>query len=303
MTINRIGKLSWVVFRTLMIIGISFVILWPLIWLLHYSFIELKDTRDMTVIYIPKNFTMGHFIKVFEFLEYPKAFSNSFFLSITVAILQVVSCNLIGYGFARFNFKGSKILLALVVFVLIIPPQTIMVSIYLYYRQISLFGLANILSNSPGILDTMLPFWLQAATGFGIKNGLYILIFMQIYKTMPKEIEESAMVDGAGVLKVYRRIMLPNSKSGNIAIFLFSFVWQWNDSYFVSMYLNNTVVLPNKLATIGTTITTALGQIDPMLITIYTNAATLLSILPVLIIYIFMQKHFVESVERTGIVG
>lgn len=291
--------------RFLMIVGICFVIIWPVIWMVHYSFIELRDTRDLSIVYLPKHWTLENLKTAFEFLNYPKAFLNTVILVLSVTLLQVASCNLIGYGLARFKFIGSKLILALVIFVLVVPPQTIMVPIYLYYRSVDIFGLIKMIRGTSGILDTYLPFWLQAITGFGIKNSLYILIFMQMYKGSPKAIEEAAMVDGASVPKTYVSIMLPGSKAGIVTVFLFSVVWQWNDSYYVSMFLNQTNVLSNKLASLSQNILVANGGIeaDPMLSTLYNNAGTLLCVLPLIILYCFLQKQFVESIENTGIVG
>ncbi len=291
--------------RICLIVGICFVILWPVIWLLHYTFIELQDTRDLSIVYLPKHPTLDNLKVAWKYLNYPKALLNTVLLTCSVSLLQLASCNVIGYGLARFKFKGSKLIMMLVIFVLIVPPQTIMVPIYLHYRSIDMFGLMMAIKGSGGILDTYIPFWMQAATGFGIKNSLYILIFMQIYKGVPREIEEAAMVDGAGVLKTYKSIMLPGAKAGMVTVFLFSFVWQWNDSYYVSMFLNNTKVLANQLATLSQTIAISMGstEMDKMLTVIYNNAGTFLCVLPLVLIYCILQKQFVESVERTGIVG
>lgn len=293
------------VLRALLIVGICFVILWPVIWLLHYTFITLADTRDLSIVYLPRHPTLDNLRVTFKYLDYPRSLLNTLLLVGSVSLLQLLSCNAVGYGLARFRFRGAKIMLLLVVFVLIVPPQTIMVPLYLHYRSLDLFGLMTLIRGSGGILDTYLPFWLQAATGFGIKNSLYILIFMQIYRGSPKEIEEAAMVDGAGVLTTYARIMMPGARAGMVTVFLFSFVWQWNDSYYVSMFLNDTRVLANQLATLSETISVAAGSVnvDKMQVLIYNNDGTFWCILPLIVLYCVLQRQFVESVERTGIVG
>lgn len=305
LTLSRLGGWLLGLFRACLLIGICFVILWPVIWMLHYTFIELQDTRDLSIVYLPKHVTLDNLKTAFRYLQYPVSLLNTVFLVCTVSLLQLFSCNLMGYGLARFRFRGARLLLLLVVFVLIVPPQTIMVPIYLHYRSLDLFGLMTAIKGTGGILDTYLPFWMQAATGFGIKNSLYILIFMQIYKGASREIEEAAMVDGAGVWKTYARIMLPNARAGMVTVFLFSFVWQWNDSYYVSMFLNNTKVLANQLATLSETIAVYAGSVntDKMQVLIYNNAGTFLCVLPLVVLYLILQKQFVESVERTGIVG
>jgi len=305
LTPNRVGEWVLIVCRFCLIAGICFVFLWPVIWLLHYTFIEYQDTRDLSIVYLPKHFTLENLEKAFKYLNYPSSLLHTVLLVGSVSLLQLFSCNLIGYGLARFKFVGAKLIILLVIFVLIVPPQTIMVPIYLHYRSLDFFGLMQLFNGNSGILDTYIPFWLQAATGFGIKNSLYILIFMQMYKGSAKEIEEAAMVDGAGVWRTYTRVMLPNARAGMVTVLLFSVVWQWNDSYYVSMFLNKTNVLSNQLATLGQTIAVSMGtvDIDKMLSHLYNNAGTFLCVLPLVILYCFLQKQFVESVERTGIVG
>jgi multiple sugar transport system permease protein len=303
MNLYHFKKWLWIIVRTLLIVGICFVILWPVIWMLHYSFIDLIDTHDLTVVYIPKHFTLSYFKPAFEYLNYPHAFFNSALLAVTVSVFQLLSCMTTGYGFARFNFRLNKLLFALVVFVFIVPPQTMLVSTYMHYRFFDIFGLIEAIRGKPGILESYWPFWLQAIFASGLKNGLYIIIFRQFFRGMPREIEEAAMVDGMGVFGTYTRIMVPNAKPAIVTVLLFSFVWQWNDSYYASIYMGQSDILPINLANLASTISRALGSTDPYLMVIFNNVGSLLVILPVLILYCILQKQFVESVERTGIVG
>lgn len=298
-------KWGWILLRTILIIGITYEVFYPMIWVLHYTFLDPRDIHDITVVYVPKHITLANFKPVFILMDYMRNFWGSVRLSLTTSALHVLSCTLVAYGFARFRFKGRNLLFAMVILTLIVPPQTIMIPTYLHFRFFDIFGIVKALTGSQGInlLDSFWPFVLQSATGMGIKNGLYILIMRQFFRGMPKEIEEAAMVDGAGVFKTFYSVMLPNAVPAITTVFLFSFVWQWNDTYFVSIFLQRVKVLPAALATLASTFSTMTGSNDPYYITILNNTGTLLVIAPVLILYIFAQKYFVESVERSGIVG
>ncbi|KAB8125818.1 carbohydrate ABC transporter permease [Gracilibacillus oryzae] len=311
--LDRIKKYSWIIFRALLIVGLSFVILYPILLKVSIAFKDKADIYDPTVVFIPRNFTLDNFQYVMDAMNYVEVLIHSFVLSGGTMILTTIACALAGYGFARFAFKGRNLLFGLVILTILVPPQTLMVPIYLLYRDFDLLGLIRLFNGGEGVnlIGSYWPFVISSITGMGLKAGLFIFIFRQFFKGFPKEIEEAAHVDGAGVFKTFFRVMLPNAVPAIITVMLFAFVWQWNDIFFTTMFLDNAKVMSMQLQTVGATIayqisTSAgggVGGVDPFYVSMLVNTSVLLGILPLLIMYAFVQRHFVESVERTGIVG
>jgi len=308
---EKMKSMAWTLVRSVLIIGLSFVILYPIILKVSIAFKHKSDLYDPNVMYIPRHFTLENFKYVMESMNYFKVVWNSFLLSGSTMLLTTISCALVGYGFARFKFRGSNILFALVILTILVPPQTIMVPTYLQYRNFDVFGIIGLFNGGEGIklLGTFWPFIISSATAMGLKAGLFIFIFRQFFKGVPREIEEAALVDGAGVFKIFFRIMLPNAIPAIITVMLFSFVWQWNDTYFTTMFLESASVISSQVQIAGATLASKLsaasgsGQIDPFYLSMLVNTSVLLAITPLIILYLFVQRHFVESVERTGIVG
>ncbi|WP_249306137.1 carbohydrate ABC transporter permease [Lederbergia citrea] len=309
---EKLKGMAWTIVRAVLIIGLSFVILYPILLKVSIAFKHKSDLYDPTVMYIPRHFTLENFQYVMEAMNYFKVVWNSFLLSGGTMLLTTISCSLIGYGFARFKFRGNNILFALVILTILVPPQTIMVPTYLQYRNFDVFGIIGLFNGGEGIklIGTYWPFIISSITGMGLKAGLFIFIFRQFFKGIPREIEEAALVDGAGVFKIFFKIMLPNAIPAMITVMLFSFVWQWNDTYFTTMFLESASVISSQVQIAGSTLASKLtaasgstGQIDPFYLSMLVNTSVLLAILPLIILYMFVQRHFVESVERTGIVG
>ncbi|BFH64133.1 MULTISPECIES: carbohydrate ABC transporter permease [Paenibacillus] len=292
----------WKLIRTVMIVGFCFIILFPLFLRLSVAFRSKADIYDPTVLWIPRHFTLDNVKIAMQATDYFTALLNTFLISAGTTIIQLASCALAAYAFARLKFKGSGLLFGIVIFTIVVPPQTIMIPLYLTYRYFDLFGLVKLFTgkSSFNLIDTFWPFLISSATAMGLKNGLYIYIFRQFFRGIPKEIEEAALVDGAGVLKTFYRIMLPNAVPAIVTVLLFSFVWQWNDSYYVSLFLSKVKVLSTQLMDMGS----ALGK-EPDLVyqSMLLNTGVLLLTAPLIILYLFVQRYFVESVERTGIVG
>lgn len=310
--IDKVVKKVWTVIRGVIVLGICFIIIYPIIVKLSVSFMQEKDIYDITVRYFPKNFTLDNYRLVWTYMDYPIAFLNSLKLALTTSTLQLISCTLIGYGFARFKFKGKNLFFGLVIATLVIPDQTIMIPLYLHFRYFDIFGLLTIGRELRGInlLDTMWPFVLLSATGMGLKNGLYIFILRQFFRGMPKELEEAAYVDGAGNLRTFGTIMLPSAVPIMVTVFLFSFVWQWNDTFYSTLYLSNLKVLPAALSSLANNISLAnywdLGMradISPFYFSMINNTGSLLMVVPLVMLYLFAQRYFVQSIERSGIVG
>lgn len=292
----------WIVVRTVLITGFCFIILFPLFLRFSVAFRSKTDIYDPTVLWIPKHFTLDNIKIAIGATDYWSSLLNTFLISTGTTLIQLASCALAAYAFARLKFKGSGLLFGLVIFTIVVPPQTIMIPLYLTYRYFDLFGIVKVLTgkSSLNLIDTFWPFLISSATAMGLKNGLYIYIFRQFFRGIPKEIEEASLVDGSGVFKTFYRIMLPNAVPAIITVVLFSFVWQWNDSYYVSLFLSKVKVLSTQLMDMGM----ALGK-EPDLVyqSMLLNTGVLLLMGPLIILYLFVQRYFVESVERTGIVG
>jgi multiple sugar transport system permease protein len=305
---------SWIAVRSVLIIGISYVILYPILLKISIAFKSRQDLYDATVVWIPKHFTLENFWLVFRVMNYPTVLLNTVLLSAGVMLLQTLCCVMAGYGFARIKFRGSGLLFACVILTILVPPQTIMLPTYLQFRHFDVLGIFQLVKGEKlNLIDTYAPFLISGLFGMGLKTGLYVYIFRQFFRGIPREIEEAAFVDGAGTFSTFARIILPNAIPSLITVMLFSFVWQWNDSFYTTMYLNNPNVISRMMSSVAPYLAVHLGQVtgrdvgsyinDPFFVSTVTNAGILLAILPLLLFYFLVQRHFVESVERTGLVG
>lgn len=306
----------WSFVRAVLIIGVSFTIIYPL---LRYMSAAVKDPSDIynPVVYmIPVHYTWENLKYAIGVLNYWTALKNSLILVTITMLLQVASCALAGYGFARFKFPGNNILFALVVLTILIPANTLMLPMYLHFRSFDVLGIISLIKGTDGVnlLNTRWPILILSATANGLKSGLYVYIFRQFFRGLPKEIEEAALIDGAGGFRTFFRIMLPNSIPALVTVALFAFVWQYNDTYFASLFMPNVTLLSNKVASLPADtnlyLPTLMGyglnpaqRADPNHVALIVDTGILLAILPLILMYLFVQRYFVESVERTGIVG
>ena len=305
---KKIGDVGYRIIRAVLLFGLCFLILQPMINKLSVSLMTEADLYDATVINIPRHWTFGNYRLFDELTDYWKCLFNSIWVSLLVAVLQVAAATLVGYGFARFKFPLKNFWFGCVILLIIVPPQTIMSPLYLNFRYFDIFGIFKaITGNSLNLQKTMLPYLMMCATCMGLKSGLYIFMLRQYFRGIPKELEEAAYVDGCGTLKTFVHIMLPDAKSMIVSCFLFAYVWQWTDSFYSKMFLGNMELLPKGLNSIA-------GRIDNFiksngygtkasagLLNQMISTGTLMAIIPLLILYLFAQKAFVESLSQTGI--
>ncbi|MEN2984905.1 MAG: carbohydrate ABC transporter permease [Dictyoglomaceae bacterium] len=292
--------------RILLFLGLIYILLRPVLFMLSTALKSREDLMDPTVVWIPKNITFNNFILAFRSLSFLNSFKNSVITSIFPAIFHVISCSMIGYGLARFKFKEREIIFALIVFTLMVPPQVVLIPLYAFYQNFDILGLVKLIRGSPlNLLNTYYPIILPTILGGGLRSGLFIYIFRQFFRGISRELEEAAYIDGCSPFQTYFRIFIPNSIPAITTVFLFSLVWHWNDAFGPSVYIGdfNKYTLSMNLANLKAIITGGTQIWDPLLILPPQYAGAILVILPMLILYIFTQKFFVESVERTGIVG
>ncbi len=304
----------WKIFRFLLLIGICYIFLFPVIYMLSVAVRGPDTVNDPSVVWIPREFSLDSIKTAIDILEYPRAITTTLIIAVASTVGSLISCSLAGYGFARFKFKEKNIAFALVMLTIIVPPQTTIISSFVNYRNFDCFGILKLVhlifpSVDAGInlINTPWTFILPAFFGAGLRAGLFIYIFRQFFAGMPKDLEEAAMIDGCGALRTFVQVMLPLAKSAFITVLLFSFVWHWNDYVQAAMYFNDNQPISVMLNQMQSLLQDAklfnVVTNTPDEIRTYLQAGCLLTILPPLVLYIFTQRFFTESIERTGIVG
>lgn len=287
--------LLFTVILYLLLLAIGFIYLYPLLFMLITSFKSPADLLNPMVQWIPSELYWGNYLKAYRVLDYPNTLMSSILVSVVPSLLQTFVCSLIGYGLARYQFRGKPVLFALILATFIIPPQTTVIPQMLAYRQLGLLG---------NILALVLP----AVFGQGFRSAIFILIFYQTFLSLPKVLEEAARLDGASDLKVFLRIAVPAAIPSYIVSIIFSIVWYWNETYLTVVFLEGGIqTLPMQLSKF---VQAYQNLYPPGTVNIFDRlneavklSGTFLNILPLLLMYFILQKWFVESVERTGITG
>ena len=322
-------QVVWYIFRFILMIGISYVILFPFFSKIAGSFMGYEDFVDVTVRVIPKNFTLATYKAIFLENNYLDAFLNTTLLSVSSALLQTFVCTLIGYGLAKFKFKGNGLVMILVILTMIVPHETLKLSLSTHFRYFDFGGLHAFLkpdgtrvipgilqilgvdtiaktavNDLPSLLNTFWPLLIISATGLAFKNGLYIFMMRQFFQGVPDELEESAYVDGATTMRTFFTIILPLSVPMMITIFLFAFSWQWTDEFYTTLFFptaNKVTLMPDIVAIPKSLEINYAGQ--SLFYTAIRNTAGIMIIFPLVIVYLFCQKYLVQGIERSGIVG
>lgn len=298
--IKKWGSKIYVFFRTIILCGICYYVLFPILQSFFQTFMAHEDLYDSTVDLIPKNWTLANLEIMFKSVNIPIVTITTLGICLLVTVAQLCSCTLVGYGFARFNFPGKNILFMLVIFTLVVPPQTIITPLYLNFRNFAGTGL--------NLLNTIAPFAILGFTAMGLKNGLYVFMVRQFYRNVPKELEEAAMIDGAGFFRTFISVMLPSAKPILSVVAIFSLVWQWTDTFYNGWFAPNIKVLSSQILAVPTNLSViqkflGVSVIEDGYEHLLNGTGALIIMLPLIIFYIFTQRAFVESIERGGIVG
>ena len=307
--------------------------LYPFFSKIADSFKSAEDFVDVTIRLIPKHFTLDTYKYIILERSYFQAFATTFAFSFGAALIQTFICCLIGYGLAKFKFKGNKLVFLLVILTMIIPHRTLQFSMYMHFRYFDIGGIMTFLSGGSSIgieaidnlfaqvkvltmetpyvtlTNTPIPLLLLSLTGLGFKNGLYIFMLKQFFAGIPDELEESAYLDGAGTGRTFLQIIIPLSVPMMITVFLLAFCWQWTDVD----YLGNYFYTPTKIMTLITTLTKETPESLRKILeasgyagkeqfqVAINNTCGILIVTPLVILYLFCQKYLVQGIERTGL--
>ena len=316
----------WYIFRLMLLIGIAFVVIQPFITMILQSLKGPADYRDTTVVNVPRTLSLGIYKAIFVDGAYIATFFKTLALSLGMALLQMASCCLVGYGLAKFKFRGSKIIFFCVILTMVIPHGTLQSAIYYQFRYFDILGVLkffsggasvgvawidNILSHirilpfpqGLNLVETVVPLILMSMCGLALKNGLYVFMLRQFFRGVPDELEESAYLDGANTFRTFLQVILPISVPMMITVFLFAFCWQWTDDFYIPLffatkrpalmtYITYTIPLPSIAAKYPSEANSAM---------VY--ACGLMACSPLAVLYLFCQKYLVQGIERSGIVG
>jgi multiple sugar transport system permease protein len=282
----------------MLFVGIGFIFLYPLMQMIVTSFMPLIDLVDPTTIWIPKHFTLQNYGRAIEALKAWDALKDSLIVSTLPTVFVVASSSLIGYGFATYQFPLKKTMMAILLVIFLIPNILMSIPTYVIYRELNL-------------LDSLKSFTYPALTGFGFRQTIFILIFYQFFKMIPNELKEAAQVDGASAIKVFLSIAIPMALPAFLITSLYAFVWYWNETSLALLYFPNAYsTLPMAVIGFRTLYenlypagTVGLEGASETFNQGVQFAGTVLSILPLLIIYFIAQKWFIEGVDRSGIAG
>ncbi len=291
--------------KAAILVGVAYVIISPLIGMIVKSIASSEDIYNPMMFILPADPGLDKYQLVITRMDYFKTMGRDLLYTLSLTLIQLLVCSMVGYGFARFHFKGKTLLFALVVVMIVIPPHTVMLPLYMTFKNFNLLGLMTLIKGGPvNLMSTVWPVYIMTALGCGVRSGLYIYIFNQFFRGLPKEIEEAAFVDGAGVWYTYFRIMLVNAMPSVITVTVFSIVWQFNDVFYANLFLvSENVVISKKISSLASVIANQDKILNVTFQEQYVDAGIILILLPIIIIYLALQKQFIEGAERSGIVG
>ena len=302
------GQITVSVIRGLLMFGLCFMIIQPLITRFSVSLMAAEDIYDSTIRLLPRNVTLDNYRIVAELTSMPDSMINTAWISLVMSLCQILSTALVAYGFARYEFPLKKFWFACVVMLIIIPPQTIQTALFMSFTHFDIFGIFKATTGHDiNLRSSLIPYTLMCLTCMGLKDGLYIYMLRQYFKSVPESLEEAAYVDGCGTIHTFVKIMLPDAVPTIASCFLFSFVWQWTDLFytrnFISGYkiysreLSNIVSIMSKYFARNATenVTVPLGRQMQLI-----GIGVFVCCVPLIILYAFTQKTFVQSLTMTG---
>lgn len=324
---TKVGmSVAYSIVRYVLLISVGFIIIYPLLYMIVSSLMSPMAFNNSTRVWLPTGFNIvDNYTKAVQALDLFDGLFNTFRFEIVSALIEVAVCAVIGYGFARFDFKGKKIFTAILFLTILVPDLMMLIPRMANFANLdfigifggieklvewiaSLFGkdISATFDLTPNVVNTGWTLWLPSVFGVGLRSGVLIYIYIQFFTGLPRELEEAAWVDGAGPFKTFLRIAVPSSSVVFITVLVFAIIWHWNDSMLSGMYFTSNLPLACTLTNVEEYIVQAFN--------LYINrstpqggsiimAACLIYMAPVLIFYMFIQRGFVESIDRVGITG
>lgn len=305
---SKIGKALYYVFRLALLVSIGYIIIYPMLFIITSSVKPVSAYYDTSVIWIPKTVTSDFFKLSYEVLDYSNSLKSTLLYEMVSAGIEILSCSLVAYGLARFEFKGKRILNFILLLTILVPSQMTIIPMMMQFSKFDVLGIFGALAKitgidiRPNLLGTVGTFYLPSLFAVGLRSGIIIYIYIQFFKGLPKELEEAAWIDGAGLARTFLSIALPSSGVVFVTNTIFALIWHWNDYYLAVMYLSEKFPLAVRIFDFSNLLTLK-GIWGGYEASSAKSAACLLFIAPMLVFYLIMQRKFVKSIDRVGITG
>lgn len=310
--LRNAGGKAYAVFRIILLFAIGFVILYPLLYMLTTSLRSKESFMNSVRVWLPEKIDpLVNYKVALDVLSYKEGIIATLKYEIVSAILQIATCAVAAYGFARFKFPCKKLFVGMLFLTILIPDTMIIIPRVANYSQLDFLGIFALLNKvtgidlRPSILDTGLSFYLPSLFAAGLRSGILIFIYIQFFKSLPAELEEAAWIDGAGPIRTFISIAIPSSGVVILTVSVFSLIWHWNDYFLSSMYLTEDfplavwlTMMPKLLPSRGYYLVSSQPETMAILM-----AGCVIFIVPMLIIYMIVQRWFIESIDRVGITG
>lgn len=303
-----VGSVFYRLFRLFLLVAVGYTIISPLLQVISNSLKSGADFTDSSVSWIPTSLYWENFSDAFRLMKYPQALLRTMLVPILSGLFEVVSCGVAAYSFARFKYPERNLMYVLLILMILVPVRITLLPSYVNYRYFDFFGLSKLLGKVVGrdltlnLIDTPFTFYLPSFFGVGYQSGLFVLIYIQFLKGIPKELEEAAWIDGAGPVKTFAQIIVPSSGVAILTVSILSVIWHWNEYYLSGLYFKNPDKYPLAVAMDRLVATVDLNHNIPSPVGTM-MAGCLMFILPLLVFYLIVQKNFIKSIDRVGIVG
>ena len=281
------------------LICVGFIYLEPIFEIIAKTFMSPDDIVDPSVTWVPKTFSLNNLKVASQVMKLGPTLRNTILWSGGLALAQTLVSALTGYAFSRYEFKFKNFWFVMTILAFIIPTPVTMIP------RLMMFVTAQD-TLSIQLIGTVIPQASMAILGQGVYSTILILIFYTSFNMIPRVLDEAAQIDGASSMKIFWFIVVKMSASTILVVFLFSFVWNWNETYITGTLLRNNIeLMPTKLNMFNSEFSNMVSAQGGAfrLNKAYKMAATLISISPLLLLYVFVQKQFIQGIENTGITG
>lgn len=263
---------------------IGIIMIYPLVWMIMSSFKETGTIFTTAGSLIPEKFILDNYRngwKGFAGIAFSTFFKNSLFISIVATIGTILSSAVVAYGFARFEFRGRKLMFTAMLLSMMLPAQVLMIPQYLWYQKLNWVG---------SYMPLIIPYF------FAIQ-GFFVYLMSNFIEGIPRELDEAAKIDGCSYLGIFRLVIAPLMKPAVVTGSIFSFMWRWDDFLSALLYINKTAKYPVSLALKLFCDPGSSSDYGAMF------AMATLSVLPAVVIFLFFQKYLVEGISTSGLKG